>query len=140
MANVDPASRTVHRRGRQACGLPPIRGPDPVQLGTGKVIKRIDPNASPSALVSGYGALWLTDSQAGNVIRIDGTGLRTAIPVGNGPTGIAAGAGAVWVADMGDDKLVRIDPQTPRPRSTSPLASSGGVTVGGRLGLGCQQR
>src|SRR5205085_8009099 len=61
--------------------------------------QRIDPNASPSGVAVGEGAVWLTDTDAGNVIRVDPAGLVKSIPVGNGPTAIAAGDGGVWVVD-----------------------------------------
>ena len=65
---------------------------------------RIDPNSGPAAIaVGGDGAVWLTDTEANNVTRVDPTGLITPIAVGNGPTGIAVDDGGVWVADSLDD-------------------------------------
>jgi YVTN family beta-propeller protein len=78
---------------------------------TGAVIRpQLDPNASPAGIaITGDGAIWLTDSEANEVVRVDPTGLLTPIPVGNTPTSIAAGAGSVWVVDSLDDSVVRID-------------------------------
>jgi YVTN family beta-propeller protein len=79
---------------------------------TGQVVGQVDPNASPTAIAVSLGAVWVTDTEADNVIRVDPTGLLTPIPVGGAPTGIAVGAGGVWVADSLDGTVVRIDPTT----------------------------
>ena len=80
---------------------------------TGAVAKRWDPNATPIGIAVGEGAVWLTDGEADNVVRVDPTtGFVTPIAVGEGPTGITVGDGAVWVVDSLDDRLVRIDPDT----------------------------
>jgi YVTN family beta-propeller protein len=98
---------------------------------TRRVIRRIDPNSGPAAIALGAGAVWVTDSDADNVTRVDPTGLTTPIAVGNGPTGIALGDGGVWVADSLDDAVVRIDPSTRSVTTTIPVGSSPtGVAVG----------
>ena len=79
---------------------------------SGRILRRLDPDASPAGIALADDALWVTDSDANNVTQIDATGLHTAIAVGNGPTAVAAGAGGVWVADTFDDRVVRIDPST----------------------------
>jgi YVTN family beta-propeller protein len=79
---------------------------------TGRVQQQVDPNASPAGIAIGEGAIWLTDPESGNVVRVDPTGLLTPIAVGNGPAAVAVGAGAVWVVDSIDDAVVRIDPGT----------------------------
>jgi YVTN family beta-propeller protein len=78
----------------------------------GRVERRIDPNSAPSAIALGDGAVWMTDSEANNVTRVDPSGRTTSIAVGNGPSGIAVAASGVWVADSLDDTLVRINPST----------------------------
>jgi ABC-type transport system substrate-binding protein/DNA-binding SARP family transcriptional activator/streptogramin lyase len=82
---------------------------------TGRLLRQIDPNTSPSAIAAGAGALWLPNTDADTVTRVDPTGLRTTIPVGRGPAAVAVGEGAVWVVDSLDDELVRIDPSTDAP-------------------------
>ena len=77
---------------------------------TGRVVGQIDPNASPTGIAVGEGAVWVSDAEADNVVRVDPTGLLTPIPVGGAPSGIAVGAGGVWVADSLDGAVVRIDP------------------------------
>jgi YVTN family beta-propeller protein len=92
----------------------------------------VDPNASPSGVAVGEGAVWLTDTDAGNVIRVDPTTQVTAIPVGNGPTAIAAGDGGVWVVDSLNETVVRIDPDTGSVAAIIPVGRSpAGVAVGG---------
>jgi YVTN family beta-propeller protein len=78
----------------------------------GRVERRIDPNSGPSAIALGDGAVWMTDSEANNVTRVDPSGRTTSIAVGNGPSGIAVAASGGWVADSLDDTLVRINPST----------------------------
>jgi YVTN family beta-propeller protein len=98
---------------------------------TGKVADQLDPNASPAGVAIGDGAVWLTDTEADNVVRVDPTGLLTSIAVGNGPTAIAVGAGGVWVVDSLDDAVVRIDPGTRSVTATIPVGDSpAGVAFG----------
>jgi YVTN family beta-propeller protein len=98
---------------------------------TGAVTQRLDPNASPAGIAIGDGAVWLSDTEADDVIRVDRTGLLTPIPVGNGPTGITVGAGSVWVVDSLDDTVVRIDPDTRSVMATMPVGTSpAGVAFG----------
>jgi YVTN family beta-propeller protein len=100
---------------------------------TGRVVQRLDPNASPSAIAVGDGAVWVADNEADNVTRVDPTGLLTPIAVGNGPSGIAVGERGVWVADSLDNALVRIDPNTRAVTNTIPVGQSPqGVAVGAR--------
>lgn len=132
IANIDPATPpSVTGAGSDVWVAPQSGDLTRLSSESGRAIERIDPYASPTGLVSGYGTLWLTDNQAGNVIRVDPTGLRSPFPVGDGPTGIAAGEGGIWVTDTGDDKLVRIDPQNDTTLIRIPVGSApAGVAVG----------
>ena len=90
-----------------------------------------DPNASPAGIAIGDGAVWLTDTEADNVVRVDPTGLLTPIGVGSGPTGIAVGAGGVWVVDSLDDAVVRIDPGSRSVTARIPVGlSPAGIAFG----------
>jgi peptide/nickel transport system substrate-binding protein len=93
---------------------------------------RIDPSANPSGIaITDDGAVWLTDSEADDVVRVDPTGLLTSIAVGNAPTAIAAGADAVWVVDSLDDTVVRIDPDSQSVTDTIHVGDSpAGIAVG----------
>ena len=98
---------------------------------TEKVAYQRDPNASPAGIAIGEGAVWLTDTEADNVVRVDPTGLLTPIAVGSGPTGIAVGAGGVWVVDSLDDAVVRIDPASRSVTARLPVGPSpSGVAFG----------
>jgi YVTN family beta-propeller protein len=95
---------------------------DPV---TGRLVRQVDPNAGPSALaIDAGGALWVADTEADNVTRVDPTGLLTHIAVGNSPNAIAFGGNAVWVVDSGDDTLKRIDPATNSVVTTIPVGNN----------------
>ena len=100
---------------------------------TRRVARELDPNAAPSGIGLGDDAVWVTDSGADNVTRVDPTGLVTSLAVGHGPSGIAVGEGGVWVAETGDDKLVHIDPGTRAVRATIPV---GNAPTGVSLGAG----
>jgi YVTN family beta-propeller protein len=92
----------------------------------------VDPNASPSGVAVGEGAVWLTDTDAGNVIRVDPSGMVKPILVGEGPTAIAAGDGGVWVVDSLNETVVRIDPDTWSVAAIVHVGRSpAGVAVGG---------
>jgi YVTN family beta-propeller protein len=131
--NVIPSggSSTVAAHGNSVWVAPSTGLLTRVNAASGAVTQRLNPNASPAGIAIGDGAVWLTDGEADDVIRVDQTGLLTPIPVGNAPTGITVGAGSVWVADSLDDKVVRIDPDTRSVTATIPVGTSpAGVTFG----------
>jgi YVTN family beta-propeller protein len=99
---------------------------------TGHVLDHLDPNAGPTGIDLGAdGAVWVTDSDADNVTRVDATGAVSPIAVGHYPTGIAIGEGGVWVTDAGDDAVVRIDPDTRAVTTTIPVGKApAGVAIG----------
>jgi YVTN family beta-propeller protein len=90
----------------------------------GRKIAHVDPNSQVTSVAVGAGATWVTDNEAGEVIRIDPTGLTTPIRVGNNPSGIAVGGGYVWVADTGDDQVVKIDPNGQAVLSRIPVGDA----------------
>jgi YVTN family beta-propeller protein len=82
----------------------------------------ITASSTPITVAAGAGRVWVADSSAGVVSRIDpGTGIATPIPVPGGPTDLALGAGAAWVSVRDGDALARIDPVTGSVRSTTPV-------------------
>ena len=98
---------------------------------TAHIAHQVDPDVGPTAIAVDHGAVWLTDSEANNVTRIDPTGLQTPTAVGNAPSGIAVGAGGVWVADSQDNAIVRIDPNTRSVITTIAVGRSpAGIAVG----------
>jgi YVTN family beta-propeller protein len=88
---------------------------------------------APSAVVAGDGAVWVANSNAGTVSRIDPE-TRSAvetIPVGTAPSGLAVGGGAVWVANNDDGTASRIDPTVGRVVQTVAVGNAPtGVAVG----------
>ena len=67
------------------------------------------------AVAYGEGAVWVSESGADQVQRIDPVkrrAIKPPIQVGFGPSGIAAGEGAVWVANQFKYTVSRIDPAT----------------------------
>jgi YVTN family beta-propeller protein len=97
---------------------------------TGRVIKRIDPSAAPTAVAVGGDAVWVADSDAGTVTRVDSSGLLTQITVGGSPSAVALDEGGVWVANRSDDTVVRIDPSTQGVTTTISVGKSpAGIAV-----------
>jgi YVTN family beta-propeller protein len=101
---------------------------------TGRLARVITLDAPPSRVAAGLGSLWVSQLDAGTVLRIDlasGT-LRQTIRVGRGPAGIAVASGDVWVANSIDGTVSRIDPTTNTVVRTKPVGSqpSAAVAVG----------
>ena len=91
---------------------------------SGKVVEQVDPEAGPAGVAAGNGGIWLTDSFANTLTRIDRVGRRRVVPVGPGPGGVAVGAGAVWVADALGDDLTRVDPSSLRVTARIPVGKA----------------
>jgi len=67
-------------------------------------------------LAAGAGYLWVTATDAGEVLRIDpAAGAITRVHVGGSPVGIAVTSGNVWFADRSGGTVVRLDPGSLRP-------------------------
>jgi len=129
---VTGAPEAVAARGGQVWAAPGAGLLTRLDGTSGRIVKQLDPNASPTAIaIGGDGAVWITDNSGDNVTRVDPTGVLTPIAVGNGPSGIAVGEGGVWVADSLDNAVVRIDPGTRAVTETIPVGNSpAGVAVG----------
>jgi peptide/nickel transport system substrate-binding protein len=97
-----------------------------------RVRAAVDVGERPTAVASGFGSVWVTNSAADSVTRVD---LETNDPVpinlesGAAPSGVAVGAGAVWVANSGDATVARIDPKTSRVKSISVRPGPTGIVV-----------
>ena len=91
----------------------------------------IDLEHKPSVVAAASDAVWVADD-LNTVTRVDAeTGLRTAIPVGNGPAGIALGEQGAWVTLKADDSVARLDPTTGSVSKTIPVGRGPtGVAVG----------
>jgi YVTN family beta-propeller protein len=92
----------------------------------------LDTGHSPSSVASNGRTVWVADTGAATVSRIDPrTGISQPIPVAGGPLGIALGAGGAWVTLALGDSVARIDPSTGTVRSTIGVGRRpGGVAVG----------
>jgi DNA-binding SARP family transcriptional activator/ABC-type branched-subunit amino acid transport system substrate-binding protein/DNA-binding beta-propeller fold protein YncE len=77
----------------------------------------------------GGGAVWVTDIENGNVLRISGR-KRTAIALDTWVADVSFGSGAVWVTNEIADTVYRIDPTTNVARRIDGLYSPRGVAAG----------
>jgi YVTN family beta-propeller protein len=132
IGNVDPTGTVaIASQGNSVWVAPSTGELTRFDSTSGKEVWHLDPNASPAGVAVGYDAVWLTDPEAGNVVRVDPSGLLSTIAVGDAPTGIAVGGNGVWVADPLDDTVARIDPDTRSPTATIPVGRSpAGVAYG----------
>jgi DNA-binding SARP family transcriptional activator/streptogramin lyase len=73
-----------------------------------------------SRMTVGGHSLWLTSSEADELMRVDPNSLDVAlrVKVGVRPTGVAYGAGSIWVANNGDGTVMRIEPASGRILAT----------------------
>ena len=144
---IDPATDQVVATidvGGQGSNIDITSGDGAVWVTTaGDLVQRINPESNevvatldvpaPIHPATGFGAVWVSDYDAGSVTRIDPATneVSATIPVpGSDPHGIAIGDDGVWVAmdDTGD--LVRIDPATNQASASFSTGSSGDL-VGG---------
>ncbi len=81
---------------------------------TGRPAGQIDVGASPSAVTSGAGSIWVANVDDHSVSRIDPAkqAVIQTLQVGNGPAGIAFGGRFVWVTNALDGTVTQIDPET----------------------------
>jgi peptide/nickel transport system substrate-binding protein len=83
-------------------------------------------DSAPTSAATGGRSLWLTEPDAGEVVRIDTTsGNVERISVGGQPGALAVGGGAVWVGDgAGGGRLIRIDPKVDKVTRRIPLGGA----------------
>ncbi|MGZ8566251.1 MAG: ABC transporter substrate-binding protein [Actinomycetota bacterium] len=69
-------------------------------------------HGSPGGIASGAGSIWLTDTQAGSLLKVDPYthAVVDTIPIGGGAGGVAFGAGSVWVVASDAGQVDRVDP------------------------------
>ena len=134
IANVVPGGHgSLGTRGNTVWAAPSSGLLSRLDPRTSDVVQKVDPNAGPTGIAIAPDAVWVTDSGADTVTRVDPTGLLTPIAVGQGPAGIAIGAGAVWVANALDDTVVRIDSATRAVTTTVRVGKApAGIAVGER--------
>lgn len=85
---------------------------DPVANEVTGMVSGLAPGGLLSGAVAGGGSLWVADTNAGTIERIDTTTDRVVdvIPVGAPADGLAIGEGGIWVTNSLEDTLTRIDP------------------------------
>ncbi len=85
--------------------------------------------ADPLVLASGYGAIWVanSDDASVSVIRPGVSGEDTITGISK-PFGIAAGEGAVWVSSNTASTLTRIDPDTRTKEAVISVSTNVGVS------------
>jgi peptide/nickel transport system substrate-binding protein len=85
------------------------------ELGSGSsVVAGSSLDDAPAAMAADAHSLWLTEPDAGAVIRVDRTSGQSVerIQVGGTPSALTVGGGAVWVASVPGAIVDRIDPTT----------------------------
>ena len=88
-------------------------GVSAIDAATNRPVERgIPPRSAPLRLAAGAGAVWVSNSPAGTIRRIDlaTTTADAPIRVGRGPAGITTGGGLVWVANSRSGTVTRVDP------------------------------
>jgi YVTN family beta-propeller protein len=117
-------------------GLPAVIAGDSVGAigpSSGAIRALVPLGRSPTSLAAGDGSVWVTNYDAGTVMRINPAtrAVVQMIPVGSAPSGIATGAGAVWVVDNWGNTVFRIDPTIDRVVQPIPVGNApSGVAVG----------
>jgi YVTN family beta-propeller protein len=100
---------------------------------SGELVADVAVGTTPTDVALGEGAVWVTNSAAGTVDRIDlaSRTVRQTIRVGDGPDGIAFGHGSVWAANGLAGTVSRIDPRSSEVTQTIPVGNGpSGVAVG----------
>jgi YVTN family beta-propeller protein len=100
--------------GGSARSLPPLHRNGLVLVSdhSGALRAEVPLDAAPADVARGFGSLWVSEPDAGRVVRVDPQrqAVTATIPVGRGPIDLASGAGDVWVVNTLDGTLSRIDP------------------------------
>ena len=95
-----------------------------IEPGDSRVHAQVRTGASPSRVVAGRDAVWVTNADGGSVSRIDrATRAAQTIPVGGTPAGIALADGAAWVADTAHGTVVRITMDTNTAVQRTPVGT-----------------
>lgn len=92
---------------------------------------------SPSDVAVGFGSVWVSDSTANAVYRVDpGTAVVVSeIAVDGGPTSLAVTDDAVWVTKPGTGEVRAIDPATDAPGPAVGTGTDPSVLEAGGAGL-----
>jgi PQQ-like domain len=116
------------------------REPEPATPPGPRVVAQVAvaEQVTPGVAAAAFGSVWLSDSNRGEVVRVDRRTHRVTarIRVG-GEASVLAAAGSVWALPRPSDVLLRIDPQSDRVAARIPLSntfvSSGLAAAGSRV-------
>jgi len=105
---------------------------DAADDGSFAVLGRVPLPTRPGGLAGGTGAVWATNPEAGEVVKIDtATGkLAGTYKVAQAATGVAAGGGSVWVVDPLASEIVRVDEESGETVAHIPLANPAEIAFG----------
>ena len=98
---------------------------------SGRLVGQLDVDTSPTAVASGFGAVWTANTGGNSVTRINASTRQIidTIPVGSAPSAVGVGLGAVWVANSGSGNVSRIDPTTGEAQTIAVGSAPGGLVV-----------
>jgi hypothetical protein len=105
---------------------------DAAEDGSFAVLGRVPLPSRPGGLAGGTRAVWATNPETGEVVRIDtatGTVAGT-YKVAQAATNVAAGGGSVWIVDPLASEIVRVDEETGEPVAHIPLANPAEIAFG----------
>ena len=107
---------------------------------TRRVVARVAVGQAPLAAQSGFGSVWVTNSEDGTVSRLDpvDNSVLATIPVGPKPFQLAAAGGGMWVATA--TAAVKIDPGTDRVALRAPYPGDAKFPSTGANGLDADER
>lgn len=102
------------------------------EAGSFAVLDRVVLPTRPGGLAGGTGAVWATNPEAGELVKIDtATGaVADTYKVAQAATGVTAGGGSVWVVDPLASEIVRVDERTGEPVARIPLANPAEIAFG----------
>jgi hypothetical protein len=96
------------------------------------VLDRVVLPTRPGGIAAGTGAVWSTNPEAGELVKVDtATGeVAGTYKVAQAATGVAAGGGSVWVVDPLASEIVRVDEDTGEPVARIPLSNPAEIAFG----------
>jgi YVTN family beta-propeller protein len=80
----------------------------------GRLVGSVSVPGQPTAIAVGVGAVWITDSLDGTLLRVNPARRLVVdrIDVGTEPDGVTVGAGSIWVANSEDGTVSQVNPST----------------------------
>ena len=102
------------------------------EAGSFAVLDRVVLPTRPGGIAAGTDAVWATNPEAGELVKVDTTTGEVAgtYKVAQAATGVTAGGGSVWVVDPLASEIVRVDEATGEPVAHIPLANPAEIAFG----------